>query len=173
MSGIDDEHINPFGNQAFGPFKVEDSHSRPDSQPALPIFAGIGKAFHHVDVLDGDKAGKQPLTIDQQQFFNLVGHQDFLGLVKRDLTGGGDQSGTGHDLGNRSITPLEKAEVPLGDDADQLFAIGGDRHSGDVRLGHHLAGPGDSCSGWQRDRISNDAVGSPLHLVDLIGLPID
>ena len=49
---INDQHIHIFGDQAFGPFEIEHADRRSDPQSPLPIFAGLRKPLHHVDVFD-------------------------------------------------------------------------------------------------------------------------
>jgi hypothetical protein len=78
-----------------------------------------------------------------------------------------------HDLRDRRLAALEEAEIAAGDDPDQPTAVHGDRHARDVVLIHDVAGAGHRGGRRQRDRVGDDAVGAPLHLVDLLGLAID
>ena len=173
MGAVDDEDVDPLGDQALGPLEIEHADRRPHPQPPLRIFAGVGEALHHVDVFDRDQPGEMAPGIDEEELLHLVGHENLLGLVERDIPGGRDEPRRRHDVGDRRVAALEEAEIAAGDDPDELPPVGGDRHPGDVVLIHHVAGPGHRRRGGEGDGVEDDPVGAPLDLVDLLRLPLD
>ena len=55
MGTIHNQDVHSFFDQARNPLVVMNADSGSHSQPPLPIFTGIGKASHHVDVFDRNK----------------------------------------------------------------------------------------------------------------------
>ena len=67
----DDEKIDVFFDQAFGPLEIEHASGGPDSQTSLRIFAGLREPSHHVDVFDGNQACQFVIFVNQQKFLDL------------------------------------------------------------------------------------------------------
>ena len=62
---VHDQHIHALINKAFCPLVVVDSHRSTYPQSPLAVFASIGEAFHHVDVLNGYKARQSVIFVNQ------------------------------------------------------------------------------------------------------------
>ncbi len=105
---VDDQHVDVFGDQAFGPLVVVHADGRPDPQPPLPIFAGIGKPLHHVDVFDRNQPGQSVIFVNQQKFLDLICHQNLLSFLKRYGPRGSHQVLAGHDLGDFQVAGLRE-----------------------------------------------------------------
>jgi hypothetical protein len=68
-------------------------------------------------------------------------------------------------------SPLE-AEVAVGEDADEPFALG-DRHAGDFVAAHYFERLGDQLLGRDGHGVDDHAALGALDLVDLAGLLLD
>ena len=95
--------------------------------------------------------------------------QDQLGLFERGADGHGDQVLLGHHVADGNVGAGLKAQVAVGEDADQPLALR-DRHAGDLVAAHHLERVGDHLVGADGHRIDDHAALRALHLVDFAGL---
>ena len=64
----------PLSNQAVDPLVIVDADGRTDPQPALPIFAGLRKAPHHINVFDRDESRQPKIFVNQQKLLHLFCH---------------------------------------------------------------------------------------------------
>ena len=95
--------------------------------------------------------------------------QDQLGLFERGAHRNGDQVVLGHHVADRNVGAGLKAQIAVGEDADQPLALR-DRHAGDLVAAHHFEGVADHLVGPNGDRVHDHAALRALHLIDLAGL---
>ena len=138
-------------------------------QAALAVLGGVGVLLGLLDVLDGDEAAQHVVFVHQRQFFDAVLGEDLARLLQRGAHRGGDEVFRGHDLGDLAGIVGLKAQVAVGEDADQL-AVFGDGHAGDAVARHQFLRVGDEMIRGEEERIGDDAVFRALDLVHLRGL---
>ncbi len=91
-----------------------------------------------------------------------------LGLLERGAHGDRDQVLLGHQLADRLVEVLLEAQVAVGEDADQVAVVVGDRHARDLVARHDLERLADALLGPHGDRVDDHAGLAALHLVDLV-----
>ena len=84
-------------------------------------------------------------------------------------TGDRDQILLGHHVADGHIGARFKAQIAVGENADELAALG-HGHAGDLVAPHHFEGVGNLLIGPDGDRIDDHAALRALHLVDFAGL---
>ncbi len=171
---IDDENVALGRNQGLGPFEgiVPDADRRPDQQAAEPILCRARILGSLEDVFVGDEPFKVKALIDHHDLLDLVLMKKLLGLLERGADGHRDEL-AGHNILDRDRQPGFEADVPVGQDADQLVVFVGDRQSRDPVLFHDLDGLFDLFLGTDRNGIDNHAAFVALDLVDLFGLELN
>ena len=141
-------------------------------QATLTVLGGVGVLLGLLDVLDGDEAAQHVVLVHQRQFFDAVFGEDLARLFQRGAHRGGDEVFRGHDLGDLAGIVGLKAQIAVGEDADQL-AVFGDGHAGDAVARHQFLRVGDEMIRGEEERIGDDAVFRTLDLVHLRGLRLD
>ena len=171
MRGVDGEHVGTGFHEFGGPLQIvaRGADSAAHAQPALLVLAGVGILELLLDVLYGDQALELILVVDDEELFDTVLVEDELGFLKRGADGDGDEVFLGHHVANGNVAAGFKAEVAVGEDADQLFAAR-NGHAGNLIAAHHFEGVGDELIGPDGDGVDNHAALRALHLVDLAGL---
>ena len=102
--------------------------------------------------------------------------QDRPGLVERGAHLGGDESvgavGGGHEFGDRAIEvgSLTETDVPVGQDADKVAVVVGDRDARELEPVHQRLGLVQQRSGGERDGVGDHSRLRPLDLLYLRGL---
>ncbi len=119
VGAVDHQHVHALADQALDPLVIVDADGGTRPQPPLPIFAGLRKPPHHVDVFDRNQSCQSEIFVNQQKLLHLFCHQNLLSFLKRYSPRRGDQILTGHHLGNRQVPVFEEAEVAAGDNAHQ------------------------------------------------------
>ena len=71
---IDDQHIHPFGDQAFGPLELVTRRRPPRPAVSLAYLCRLGKPLHLVDVFDRYQSGQAVIFVNQQKFLDLIYH---------------------------------------------------------------------------------------------------
>jgi hypothetical protein len=92
--------------------------------------------------------------------------QDLLRLFERGAHRDGDQVLLGHHIAHGNVRACFKAQVAVGQDADQPLALG-HRHAGDLVAPHNFEGVRDELLRPDGDWIDDHAALRTLHLVDL------
>ena len=133
------------------------------------VLAGHGILQFFLDVLDGDEALQLVLIVDHQQLFHAVLVQDQFGLFQRSAHRNGDQVLLGHHVADGNVGAGFKAEVAIGEDADEPLALG-NRHAGDFIAAHDFEGVANHLVGTDGDGVDNHAALRALYLVDFAGL---
>ncbi|SPF31568.1 hypothetical protein SBA1_100024 [Candidatus Sulfotelmatobacter kueseliae] len=93
-------------------------------------------------------------------------------LFERGAHGHGDEVLLGHHLVDRDIEAGFKAQVAVGENADQLSVLG-DGHAGDFVLAHDFERVRDPVGGMHGHRVDDHAAFRALHLVHFVGLLLD
>ena len=174
VGGVDGEDVDALADQLGGALEVVagGADGGADAQAALLILGGVGVLQFLLDVLDGDEALEFVVFVDDEEFFDAVLVEDFLGLLERGADGDGDEVFFGHHFGDGDVGAGFEAEVAVGEDADQL-AIAGDGDAGDLVAAHDFEGVGDELLGGHGDGIDDHAGLGALDLVDFAGLLLD
>ena len=110
---------------------------RAHAQPALRIFRGVGIFQLLLNVFDRDQALQVVLVVDDQKFLDAMLVQNFFRFFERGADGNGDEVFLGHHFADGNVEAGFKAQVAIGENADQL-AVLGDGHAGDLVLAHDL-----------------------------------
>ena len=124
MGAVNGQHIH---------FACASSCARSRKSPVAPIaaptrsrpvriFGGVGILQFLLNVLDRDQALEDVLVIHDQQLFHAVLVQNLFRFLQRGAHGHGDQVVLGHDLADRNIEAGLKAQIAIGENADQ-FAV--------------------------------------------------
>ena len=71
---VDHQHIDAFADQGLDPLVIVNADGGTRSQPALPIFAGLRKPPHHINVFDGNQSGQPKIFVNQQKLLHLFCH---------------------------------------------------------------------------------------------------
>ncbi len=72
-----------------------------------------------LNVLEGDQPLQHPVLVHHRELLDLVLLQDMLRLLERRADRSGDEILLGHDRGDQLVLVGLKAQIPVGDDADQ------------------------------------------------------
>ena len=145
------------------------------AQAAGGIASGVRELLTLEDVFHRDQADQAIVGVDQRQLLDAVLLQDRLGLLQGGALRGGDQSGRGHELGDRSIEVGAGTEpgVAVGEDADQPPVVIGDRHAAELEPVHQRLGVVQRGGGRQGDRVGDHPALAALDLLHLGGLIVD
>ena len=93
-------------------------------KPALFILVRIGMQLGFFDVLDGNQADAAVVVIDHQQLFDAVFMEQQLGLLHIDPFADRHQVFPGHQRADRLGGVGREADIPVGQNPDQLMAAG-------------------------------------------------
>ena len=74
VSTVDHQHVDALANQGFDSLVIVNSDGGTDSQPSLPIFAGLRKSPHHINVFDGNQSSQPQIFVNQQKLLHLFCH---------------------------------------------------------------------------------------------------
>ena len=130
MRRIDGQHVGAGVDKLFCALqKIARCANGPaHAQAALFIFAGVGVFQFLLDVLDRDQALEVVLIVDHEKLFDAMLMQNQFRLFKRGAHRDRDQVLLGHHVAHRHIGARFKAKVAVGENADELGALG-DRHA--------------------------------------------
>ena len=109
------------------------------------------------------------MLVDDEQLLDLMVVEDLLRVLERGPDRDGDEL-AGHDLFDSQAQALLEADVPVGQDADQLVGFVGDGQARDVVFLHDLEGLGDLVLRAEGDGLDDHAALVAFDLVDLLGL---
>ena len=153
---IDDQCVDPGFDQQACPLQVFTPHADGGgyAQAAEAVFVGIGVGLDFGDVAEGDQSVQDAVGIDDGEFFDLVALEDFLGLIQGGADGASDQAGA-HDQREGFVRLFFKAQVAVGDDADELFVLVHDGDASDGILVHALFGVGYGGIRMQHDGVED------------------
>ena len=174
VGGVDGEGVDAILDELGGAFEevAGGADGTGDAQAALLILAGVGVLQLLLDVLDGDEALELVGVVDDEELFDAMLVEDLLGLFERGSYGDGDEVGLGHHVGDGDVGAGDEAEVAVGEDADELAALG-DGDAGDLETAHDVEGIGDGALGLDGDGVDDHAGLGALDLVDFAGLLLD
>ncbi len=153
-------------------FPIDNAHGCAHPQASERILAGVGKAPDLFNVLDGDKPFKAVIVIDDEQFFDAVFVEELFGFFESDIGFNRHQLVLGHDVGHRLIQVFLEPQIPVRQNADQLFVFH-HRHAGDGILMHQGKRFADFSFRLDGDRIDNHAAFRFLHAIHFDGLSLD
>ena len=145
---------------------------RADEQSAVFIPGGIGVLDGFFDVLDGDEPFEIPLVVDDGKLFDAVFAEDLLRLFERGADGRRHEPVLGHHVGDGLFEIAFKAQIAVGEDADEL-AVFGDGNAADAVLFHERHRVLDEIFRFEEEGVGDDAVFAALHLVHLFRLLLD
>ena len=139
MGGVDGEDIHFRLRQFLRPLqKVARGADRSAyAQTALRILRCIGILQLFLDVFDRDQALEVVLVIDYQKLFHAMLVKNFFRFFQRGADRDRDQIFLGHHFVDGNVEAGFKAQVAIGEDADQLAVIG-DGNSGNFVLAHDI-----------------------------------
>ena len=171
VGGVDGEHVDPHGDEFRGTLEevAGSADGAGDAQAAFFILGGIGIFQLLLNVFDGDEALELVGVVDDQQFLHAVLVEDFLGLLQSGAHGDRDEILLGHHVVDGDVGAGDKAEIAVGEDADQ-FAIAGDRDAGDLESAHQLERIGDGLLRGDGDGVDDHAGFGALDLINLARL---
>ena len=161
--------------RASSPLRARPRRRRPRrptrSRPSSSL-AAFGILDPLEDVLVGDQPLEVELLVDDQDLLDLVLVEELLGLLERRPDGDGDEL-LGHDLFDGQVRPGLEADVPVGQDADQLV---GSSVIGRPEIRYFCMtslGLVDLVRGPHADGVVDHAALVALDLVHLLGLGFD
>jgi hypothetical protein len=171
---VDDEDVALGRDEGPGPVEEvgADADGGADPQPAHTVLGRVGVLDPLEDVLVGDQPLEVVAVVDDEELFDLVIVEDFLRFVERGPDGDGDKL-AGHDLLDRQVEAALEADVPVGQDADELVRLVRDGQARDAVFLHDLEGPGDLVLGPEGDGLDDHAALVALDLIHFLGLAFD
>src|SRR5690606_13973374 len=150
-----------------------------DTEPALRVLGRVRIELRLLHVLDGDEADAVAVRIDDEKLFDAVLVKQALCLLLIDVLRDGDEFVLRHQLAHRLLRVRGKANVAVGEDADQLAAgvtaepaVFDDGNAGNAVRGHQGAGIGQRGFGTDGDRVDHHPGLELLDLAYLLGLQI-
>ena len=149
------------------------ANRRAHAQAAFVVFGRAWVFQFLLDVLDRDQALQVVFIVHYQQFFHAMLVQNFFRLFERRPHRYGDQVFLGHHLADGDIKAGFKAQIAIGQNADQLAIFQRDRHAGNLVLLHDLQRIRNLGVGRHGHGIDNHAALRPLHFVDFVRLLLD
>ena len=177
VGGVDGDDVYLAADQFLGPFEkiTGRANGGAHAQAALFVLGRVGVLQFLLNVLDRDQALERVVVVHHQQFLNAVSVQNAFGVFKRGADGNGDEpvAALRHPRRDRQMEIGFKAQVAIGEDADQMAALGRHRNAGDAELLHQFERVGDGLVGADGDGIDNHAALGALHAVDLLHLPFE
>ena len=176
MRGVDHQDVDPGLDQRLGALKPgrTGADRRADPQPPVRILAGVREKLRLLDVLDGHQADQSEVVVDHQQLLDAMLVQELLGLLAPDPLGHRHQAIRGHQFAHRHAQVGRKADVPVGQNADQAAGRALDHGDpGDPLRRHQIQRVGQRRFRPERDRVDHDAGLELLDLLDLARLRRD
>ena len=173
VRGIDDDDVAAGTDQTLDPLEVVHADRCAHDEPAAPVARRVGILLETVDVLDRDQPLEATIVVDQDQLLDLVGLEDLASLLQRRVRRRGHETCRRHHVADRGLTPFDEAQIPTGQDPDDLHLAIDDRQAADAVVVHQVLGVADRSFRAQGDRVQDDAVGTALDLVDLGDLALD
>ena len=142
------------------------------AQTALRIFSCIGILQFFLDVFNRDQALEGVLVIHHQKFFHAVLVKDCFRFFEGGPDRNSDEILLGHHFIDGNVEAGFKAQIAVGENADQLAVVrNGD--AGNLVLAHHLKRIAHLVRSVHSDRVDDHATFRALHFVDFVGLLID
>ena len=137
VGAVDGEHVDFGFCQFLRAFqKISGRADRcAHAQASLRVLRGVGILQLLLNVFDRDQALQVVLVVDHQKFLDAVLVKNLFRFFERGADGHGDQVLLGHHLVDRNVEAGFKAQVAIGENADQL-AVLGDGHAGNLVLAH-------------------------------------
>ncbi|MEH2598280.1 hypothetical protein V1278_005193 [Bradyrhizobium sp. AZCC 1577] len=161
MCGIDHDQVDAGIDQPFGALKatLADRGRGSHTQAAMLVLAGERMRNRLFHVLDGDQPDAAVLVVDNEQFLDAVGVQHPLRFVLANVLANRDEVLVRHQLRDFLFGIGRKADVAVGENADQL-------------AGRILAGAGDDGNAGkavvlhQRQRVRQHRIGTDGQRID-------
>src|ERR1035437_1671510 len=174
VRAVDGQHVHFGFGQFLRAFEeiAGGADGRTYAQAALRVLGRVGIFQLLLNVLDRDQALEVVLVIDHEKLLDAVLVENFFGVFERGSHGHGDEVSLGHYFIDGNIEAGFKAQVAVGENADQ-FAVLGDGDAGNLVFAHDLEGVAYSVGGRHGYRIDDHAAFRTLHLVDFVGLLLD
>ena len=119
---VDGQHVHFRADQLLRALQkiAGGSDGRAHAQTALGVLRRVRVLQLLLNVLDGDQTLEHVMVVHHQQLFDAVPVQDRLRLLQRGAHRNGNQVLLGHHLRDRQIEARFKAQVAIGENADQL-----------------------------------------------------
>ncbi len=149
------------------------TNRRAAEQAAGGVLRGIRILLRLLNILDGNQATQMTLFIHQRELLDAMLGQNLARLLVGRAHRRGDQILARHDLVDRAGIVGFKAEIAVGQNADQLARLIGNRHAGNAVARHQLFRVGNKVVRAEVERIGNNAVLRALHAVNLLRLLLD
>jgi len=175
MSRINDDGVHTGFHQRGNPLHgvVGYAHARSNAESAFAVLACGRFVFCLGNVLIGDQSDQVAFAIHHRQFFYLVTLQYFSRFFQVSRLLGRNQVFPGHDIVDQFIHVLLKAQVTVGDDAQEFVGLVHYRYATDVIFGHEVEALANSRSHLDGHRVVDHAVFCALHNLHLLGLFCD
>ena len=171
MGGIDDDHIHLGLHQRIHPHHhvLCDAYGRAAEQPSLLILCRIWVLNLLLNIFDRDQALQVKVLIYNRQLLFPGLRQYLLGFLQGNSLTGSNQPFRGHGFLNLFCEIRLKKQVPVGDNAHQLFALR-DRNPRYPEFAHQLICILKGVLRRKVKGIGNYAVLGPLYLVHFLRL---
>ena len=173
VGGVDDDDVGAGFDQGDGALiaGIADGRGAADQQASGGVLGGVGIGLGLFDVLDGDQTGGAIGVVDNDDAFDAMHGHQLARFGRVDAFADGDQALAGHQLGGGFGTVAFKADVAIGEDADQLVCLGFDhRETGDRTMRDDGADFVELGIGIDGDRVDDHAGFETLDGADLVGL---
>ena len=172
---VEDEDVHLGPHELAGAVQdVPGDADRPaDPQAPESVLGRVRVLDRLLDVLDGDQALEVPGAVHHEELLDAVLVQKLLGLLERRADGCGDEVLLRHPRRDRAVGPRLEAQVPVGQNPDELAAVVDDGHARDLVASHDLQRLGDGLLGPAGDRVDDHARFGALDLVHLGRLGLD
>ena len=135
----------------------------------MRVFGGVWVFKFFLNVFYGDQTFEVVGVVHHQQFLDAMLVQDLFRAFKRGAHRDSDEIVLRHHLTDRNVKSVLKAEIAVGENADQSLVLG-DRHAGNFVFAHHLQSVGNLVIRAHGHRIDDHATLGTFYLVHLFGL---
>ena len=174
MGAVDGDYVNFGCRQFLGSLQEISSGAdgRAYAQASLRIFGGVGILQFLLNVFYGDESLEVVFVVDDEEFFDAMFVENFLGIFESGADGHSDEIFLSHHAVDRNIEAGLEAQVAIGENADEA-ALQSNGHAGNLVLAHDLQRVANLIGGRHGDRIDDHSAFRALHFVDLVGLLVD
>ncbi len=157
VRGIDHDHVAFDIEQRLGAFEALVSHRGRggDAKPARFVLGGIGEGHRLLDVLDGDQANAVKGIVHHQQLLDPALMQQAARIIAAGAEPDRGQVLVRHQFAHRLARIVGKANVAVGEDADQLAAGLDHRNAADPVVLHQRLRLAQRGIGRNGDRVDD------------------
>ncbi|MNP38278.1 hypothetical protein D3C76_1317800 [compost metagenome] len=102
------------------------------------VLSRVGELDSLLDILNGNKTLEFIIVVNQRQLFDLMLLKDAFRLLKGSSHRSRHQVVAGHNFLDLNGVVMDKTQIPVGQNADQLVHFIDNRYAGNPKFAHQL-----------------------------------